>query len=311
MDKIFAVYYERDVNELGQLFPKEEDRQFGEYLFDLSSKLAEKGVKCILITNQNPYVGNGQFFGYWDPSDDYRYKAIKKLVKPSLIFDKGHIDFNDGCLNFFNPHDFARLGRNKYTQAILVGDATATTQLICSPDDYADALEKIKTDKIVVKPLDENGGIGVTLYDRDSLSGNQSFPVIAQEFIETKNGVEGMVDGRHDIRLYIVGGEIAIYSVRQPAEGGWLSNTHRGGTIQFCNKSQISPELLHFAKPIIEKFDQLGGKFYALDFMRGNDRWYLVEMNDRPGIPAFFQDTNGAVKEFHEKFANMIAKELA
>jgi hypothetical protein len=28
-------------------------------------------------------------------------------------------------------------------------------------------------------------------------------------------------------------------------------------------------------------------------------------------MPALFQDTNGAVKEFHEKLAAMIAKELA
>ena len=58
-------------------------------------------------------------------------------------------------------------------------------------------------------------------------------------------------------------------------------------------------------------FDQFGGKFYSIDFMHGDDGWYMVEMNDRPGMPAFFQDTNGAVKEFHEKLAAMIAKELA
>ena len=310
MKKIFALYYEREVNELGQLYPKSEDRQFNETIFDLRDKLAEKDVNLVLITNQNPYVGNGQFFGFWKPVDNYRFEKVEKLVKPALIMDKGHIDFNDGFLNFFNNHDFARLGRNKYTQSVIADGFVPATQLVCNEADYEKVLEKIKTEKIVAKPLSENGGKGVTLYERDELNKNQTFPVIMQEFVETNSGIDGMVKGRHDIRLYIVDGEAVMCSIRQPAKGGWLSNTHQGGTIHFHNKSEINSELLEFARPIIKKFDKMGGKFYAIDFMRGSDRWYMVEMNDRPGMPARFQDTNGAVAEFHEKLTNMIVKEL-
>ena len=311
MKKIFAVYYERDVNELGQLYPKVEDRQFNEVLFDIRDTLAKKNIDFVLITHQNPYVGNGEFFGCWQPADNFCYKKVDKLIKPNLILDKGHIDFNDGFLNFFNSHDFARLGRNKYTQAVLAEGFVPRTHLVCSEKDYDDVLKSLKSEQIVTKPLDLNGGNGVTLYDRDNLSENQSFPVIMQEFIETSSGIDGMVSGRHDIRLYIIDGEAVMCSIRQPKEGGWLSNTHQGGTIHFYNKSEINPELLKFAHPVIEKFDQFGGKFYSIDFMHGDDGWHMVEMNDRPGMPALFQDTNGAVKEFHEKLATMIEKELA
>ena len=311
MKKTFALYYKRDVNELGQLYADEADEQFNKAIFDLRDKLAEKDINLILITQQNAYVGNGQFYGYWAPSDNYLFKKINELIKPDLIFDKGHLDFSDGFLNFFNSHDFARLGRNKYTQAVVAEGFVPRTQLVCSEKDYDDVLENLKTEKIVAKPLDLNGGNGVTLYDRNNLNENQTFPVIMQEFIETSGGIDGMVSGRHDIRLYIVDGKAIMCSIRQPKEGGWLSNTHQGGTIHFYNKSQINPELLDFAQPIIERFDKLGGKFYSIDFMHGNDRWYMVEMNDRPGVPALYQDTNGAIKDFHEKLTTMIAKELA
>lgn len=311
MKKILAVYYKRDVNELGQLYQNEGDEQFNRALFDLRNQLAKKDITFILITQQNPYVGNGQFYGYWKPSDNYLFKYVKELVKPDLIYDKGHIDFSDGLLNYFNSHDFARLGRNKYSQAVIAEGFVPRTELVCSENDYDKVLKNLKSEKIVTKPLDLNGGNGVTLYTRNNLHDNQFFPVIMQEFVETNSGIDGMVSGRHDIRLYIIDGEAVMCSIRQPKEGGWLSNTHQGGTIHYYNKSQINPELLEFAQPIIDRFVKLGGKYFAVDFMHGDGRWYMVEMNDRPGIPALYQDTNGAVKEFHEKLAAMIEKELA
>lgn len=311
MNKIFAIYYNRDVNELGQLYTKEQDKQFNDAIFDLRDKLAENNIKLVVITRQNFYVGNGQFSGYWEPSDNYLFKAVNNLIKPGLVYDKGHLDFSDGFINFFNSHDFARLGRNKYTQTVIADGFVPRTQLVCSEDDYETVLKNIDTEKIVTKPLDGNGGRGVILHDRNNLQENQTFPVIMQEFVETNGGIDGMVEGRHDIRLYIIDGKAVMCSIRQPAEGNWLSNTHQGGTIHFYNKSEINPELLEFAQPLIEKFDQLGGKYYSIDFMHGNDRWYMVEINDRPGMPALYQDTNGAVKEFHDKLANMIVKELA
>ena len=311
MKKIFATYYNRKINERGQLYEREEDRQFNESLFDLRDHLAKYNIDFVLITSFNQYVGGGIFYGYWKLIDGFRFELVQEPIKPDLIFDKGHIDFNDGLINFFNNHDFARLGRNKYTQAIMAEDFVPVTQLVCSKDDYAAVLDKIKTEEIVAKPLGKNGGDGVVCYDRDKLSDNQDFPVIMQEFVESNDGIEGMVKGRHDIRLYIVDGEVAMCSIRQPVEGGWLSNTHKGGTIHFYPLEEINKELLSFAQPIIEKFNKLGGKWYSVDFMHGNGRWYMVEMNDRPGVPALFQDTNGAIKSFYEKLTAMIVRDIA
>ncbi len=311
MNKIFAIYYEHNINKLGQLYPHKKDRQFNEAIFDLYNKLSKKGINLIVINQQNIYVGNGQFFGFWEPCDNYRFKKINKLIKPALIFDKGHIDFNDGFLAFFNNHDFARLGRNKYTQSVIAEKFVPCTQLVCSEKDYTKVLKKIRTEKIVAKPLDKNGGNGVALYNRDNIYDNQTFPVIMQEFIESEGGIDGMISGRHDIRLYIVDGNVAMCSIRQPAKGNWLSNTHQGGSIRFYRKSQINSELLKFAKPIIEKFDNMGGKFYSIDFMCSGNNWYMVEMNDRPGMPALCQNSNGAVEEFYNRLVEMIIKEIA
>ena len=85
MKKIFAVYYERDVNELGRLYPKVEDRQFNEVLFDIRDTLAKKNIDFVLITRQNPYVGNGEFFGYWQPADNFDFIATNLLLADEAV----------------------------------------------------------------------------------------------------------------------------------------------------------------------------------------------------------------------------------
>ena len=85
MKKTFAVYYKRDVNEQGQLYSKIEEKQFNEAIFDLRDSLAEKDIDLILITQQNPYVGNGQFYGYWEPNNNRRFeKVIYNIFWPRI-----------------------------------------------------------------------------------------------------------------------------------------------------------------------------------------------------------------------------------
>lgn len=183
-------------------------------------------------------------------------------------------------------------------QSIVVGDQ--------STDGRKAVVEKVLQEwgRVIVKPLRENGGRSIVLADNlkqlaDVIADRQSY--VVQKFIETGNGVPGLIAGRHDVRLYVVSSQIVAGSVRQPKEGGFLSNTSQGGEIMFLERADLPEELLDMAQQIIIKLGLPRASFISLDFFFGEDQWYLIEVNDQPGMPASYQ---------HERVAATIHKAL-
>ncbi|MDR2524282.1 MAG: ATP-grasp domain-containing protein [Candidatus Nomurabacteria bacterium] len=309
--KTLGIYYGRLPNGDGYLYPKPADRQFRECATDLEKTLLARNIALVYLCGKDSYLGLGEYSSYWQ-IDQYTagaYREVTKTIKPDLIFDKGHIDYDDGYLHFFNCHELARLGRNKYTQSHVFYDFIPKTVLITKHDNLAEKLQLLPSQIIVVKPLGKNGGRGVVVGNKENITVTE-FPVIAQEFIESSPGVANLADGRHDLRLYVVGGEVVLSSVRQPKPGSFLSNTSQGGEIKFASPEDLDAALLNTAQKLIAKLEKYGDSFYSLDFMFDGTKWWFIEMNDRPGFPALFQDENGEVKFFYEKFAQFIEKQL-
>lgn len=165
---------------------------------------------------------------------------------------------------------------------------------------------------IVIKPHRSNGGRGVVI------TSNQNDPIIQevahdheayviQQYIETEGGIKDLVPGRHDVRLYVVGGDIVGSSIRQPKEGSLLSNTSQGGTIAFYEVAELPVELLQLGEEILKVLDLPRQSFISLDFFYGNGKWYLIEANDQPGVPAEYQ--NKAVASSIQNALVIICKE--
>jgi glutathione synthase/RimK-type ligase-like ATP-grasp enzyme len=148
---------------------------------------------------------------------------------------------------------------------------------------------------VVVKPRRENGGKGIIFLEApmqeeiNQVSSDQQ-EYIVQEYIETNEGVEGIVKGRHDVRLYTLGGVIVAGSVRQPKGEGRLSNTSQGGSIRYIQLADLPPELMAYAQSVLDALQLPKLSFVSIDFFFGKGKWYLVEVNDQPGITALYQD---------------------
>jgi glutathione synthase/RimK-type ligase-like ATP-grasp enzyme len=129
---------------------------------------------------------------------------------------------------------------------------------------------------------------------------------VVQEFIDSSSGIHGLVDGVHDLRLYRIDGETVLGSVRTPAKGSLIANTNQGGTIAFFPVADLPEEALNIADIIDKKFEKYGSRYYSIDLIKGSKKWYVLEVNDRPGVPALYQSPD--VDRFHNQLANCIVK---
>lgn len=158
------------------------------------------------------------------------------------------------------------------------------------------AMLKICT-QLVLKPVRENGGRGIRIIEEIDDLGADSAPFVLQEFIETSGGVDGIVGGRHDVRLYVIDSSLVLMSVRRPKAGEFLANTAQGGSIDFLPAASIPLELEQVAKRVIGRIDNQEHKYFiSLDFFYSGSKWLLIEVNDQPGMPAEYQTSEaGAI----------------
>ena len=295
----------------------EQYRQFREAYMDLSVLLQQRNVQ-LYFTDIDHLRDDGTFSEMFqiEGHDDDRLVLsavatglpgiVVNRVKDILYSHAGYAKLSEN-VPIVNEESIARLG-NKAESLQVLGDFLPQSTIIdgLNESERRAAFEKAlhQWGSVVVKPLRENGGRAVVLaHDIDQLAEviSESQPYIAQEFIETGEGVEGLVVGRHDVRLYIIAGEVVAASIRQPKEGGFLSNTSQGGGIAFLELTALPEDLLHTAQRIIRQLALPRFSFISLDFFFGNDRWYLIEANDQPGIPATYQ---------HKRVAATIHKAL-
>ena len=153
-------------------------------------------------------------------------------------------------------------------------------------------IDKLKTQKIIIKPLSLSGGEGIFITEHKLLKNHLNkikFPVIIQELIDSSEVKNDIVNGCHDIRIYIRN-KTPFYSfTRFPEKGNFLANISQGGTLKVSPIKDLmnNNKVNNFINNIINKIDEIDGnkKLYAIDFMFDNDnKIWLIEMNSCPGL---------------------------
>lgn len=306
---LVGIFYNRKPNKNGYLNAV---KQFRHSLHELSEVFEGRNMRMVLLCEERSYVGHGLFCGYWSPDSTKKGKFInhKETIRPNLVYDKGHFSSNDGFIKIFNPSNFSKLGRNKYTQSLLFKSLVPSTELVLPGESLTHAVSAVSSDLVVIKPLHLNGGRSIEVVGATEAK-RMVAPdfLLVQEFIETNKGVSGLTKGRHDLRLYVLNGKPALVSIRNPRSGGYLSNTKQGGRITFLSANKVPPGILQILKKINSHLALYQPRYYSADFMFDGKKWWLIEINDRPGIPAVFQSS--LIPRFHEKFVTLCEQEIA
>lgn len=307
-------------------YARPSERQFRESYQELEKKLSENGFD-VYFTEISSLTEEGTVAKAYalrpTATDTLEFELASGVVTPDIIINRrkdelyNHpaYDILAASSKVINDKEIARLGSKSVSHSRLAAFLPETMLVDGTNHNRAEAvqaaLEQFGT--VVIKPVRESGGAGIVVTSDE----NQALGAIAdgrqyvlQKFIETNAGVKGIADGRHDVRLYIISSSIVAGAVRRPKGGDLLSNTAMGGSITFLAKSELPQNLLDFAGTIIPKLQLPVASFVSLDFFYGSGRWYLIEVNDQPGVPATYQHREVAAT-IHEELLAMYTKAIA
>ncbi len=235
--------------------------------------------------------------------------SIKRNIDLDFIINKtlnyewvGKID---PSIKVLNDRRLTRIADDKLLCARIFKKYSPKTFSIERKSDLEEALKKIKTEKVVLKPRFGSEGIGIYIRNRGSVNAPMKNHII-QEFIDTSSGIKGLVSGTHDLRLTILNGEIVDQYTREPKRG-LISNTSRGGIEKYFKREEISKSVIHVAMCVDRRFCKILPRFYSIDFLVDKcGKPWVCELNSRPGLYPGDMKNIGVYKKLYKKLLTSI-----
>lgn len=287
--------------------------QWRNYPHELLAAMNKLSNKAVIVCKQQTYSGNNTFSSYWVPSQYEKglFKKVEEEITLDALFNKGYFT-GEATFSIVNITKMRDIGRNKARQFSLFSEFQPVTK-VATTIELPQIIMSMPSDMVVVKPLNLNGGKGIVIAKKQEvimrfkrqLSNDQW---IVQQFIDSSQGIAGLQSGIHDLRVYMINSEPVLGSVRTPKSGSLVANTSQGGTITFYSTHQLPSDVLINSQKIDTYFEQFGNRYYSIDFINDGKKWYMLEINDRPGVPAEYQSKY--IAEFHKKLAQCIVESV-
>lgn len=271
-----------------------------------------RGWKVYVLTRQT-YQDGGFFKGGWEYHRG-RFTLVKKRLNPDLIYDRtGGVAFppEGMIIPVVNDRNFKLLCWDKLATYGEIGRYMPATFWVGKYENFTRVLPQIKGAWVVLKPYDGLKGLGIYIGPKEkagTFKPPEGKKYLAQEFVDTSGGVEGITPGLHDIRIVIVNHRPVWCHVRVPAKGSFTANAARGGTLTEIDYDQVPEAVKRVVGKVTKVFrNKYGNPIYSLDFGIGKDgQAYIFEINDQIGFPKEEMRTTdlfleALVKNFREK----------
>ncbi len=269
-------------------YPFTQEKYLTSY-YELSEKIKNRGANCFIARSPKSYDAKSVF------KKTYRFSEKGVLeesgeVVADVVFDKGDKDtfrFTD-AKKLINPRYINEICFDKDKTYKLFPQFSPKSVLAQNYGEAASARATFGAEKkVVVKPYSGFEGVGVQIVkpEDDLEIDQQHYPVIVQEFIDSSGGVEGLIEGVHELRLVIMNGDIVMSFFRTPPEGSLLVNVSQGGKLHFVPAEDLPASALEIAKLVDEHFNEQGDRAYSVDMAfdsSGDAR--LIELNSRPAM---------------------------
>ena len=255
----------------------------------------KKGWEVYVLTRRT-YKGQGVFSGAWRFGQD-RFEIIPTDVKIDLVYDRSAgVHFppeNDEGLEVVNRRDFKILCWDKWLAYQEIGQFMPATFWVGKKEKIASVLPKIRTEMVVVKPFNGLKGLSIFIGPKKEVL-NFSFDgkfknYIAQEFIDTSDGIPSLAQGLHDLRVVIINGKPVWSHIRIPPKGSLKSNAAGGGVLKEIDYQKVPDSIKKIVQEVAQKFYQkFDNPIFSLDFGLGKDKKpYIFEINDQIGFPTW------------------------
>lgn len=244
----------------------------------------------------------------------YRNKKWIKIaepIKPDLIFDKlpGEEDyamFNyklkiSRSVKIFNHPLFRTLYDNKLAQYQTLSEFMPLSFLATNKKEFLKTLDRISSEKVVIKPLYGSGGKGIIITTKLKTGKlNFAYPVIVQKFVTSQNGVPGFSKKREisDLRMVFINHKFIYALSRIAKKGSLFTNFHQGATAILVPQKLIPESAKELSKKIVKKLNLFLETNYSLDFIFTNSgKPLLLEVNTTPGIDLLYIVGTEKIKE--------------
>jgi len=263
------------------------EKYWGAYA-ELLLQLKERGVRAYFVTGRDSYLGGGIFTQGYTLTKMGRPEDLvpERYVKADMVYNRD--DFQADDVLVINPEEVLKLGGDKTEMYRVFGDLQPFSEVVNSKRELERAFRKISTEKVVVKDPTGYGGTGVLIGTREEVRSKLaempfSYPLLAQELMDTSVGIPGLADGVHDMRIVVGGGRIWSCYIRQPKAGELRANVALGGSFKYIPRHSIPRQVIFLAHKIDAHFG-FQPRHYAIDFARTAEGWKLIELNANPGL---------------------------
>lgn len=275
---------------------------------ELAAKVAALGARFCIVRGPTTYLGKGRFSRYFE-FDGAWFPERRDILEPNVLLNKGEDLHFDDFPKVINDPAFDEICLKKELTQDILADVMPRAILVRSKEELARRIGEIPSEFVVAKPPHGALGRDVVIGPRATILAHaHAYPLLLQEFIDTSDGIPGIMKGTHDSRLVIVGGEFSYCEYKIPKKGSLVSNVSLGGSYFPIPKDAIPAEELALARTVDAKFEKYPSRIYSIDMCRGkNGRWYVIELNAPPGLIEA-----GGVPEFeryHEMLAELLVRE--
>jgi len=256
-------------------------------------ELCQKENWDVFVLTKKTYIGKGIFNGVWRFGQG-EFHIQRKKVKIDLVYDRtGGLSFPPQADNSFkvvNIRDFKILCWDKWKTYKQIGDYMPKTFWVGELEKLKKVLARIKTDWVVLKPINGLKGLGIYVGPKNkalNFEASLAKKYIAQEFINTSKGIPGICSGFHDLRVVVINNKVVWSHVRIPPEGSFKANAARGGTLREIDYKKVPDDIKDLVKIISKKFYQrYNNPIFSIDFGVDKDKKaFVFEINDTIGFP--------------------------
>lgn len=215
-------------------------------------------------------------------------------VKPDLVYDKtsgrSALDETRALIisryRFMDDPAFTLFANNKYETSRALPQHFKPYQKLSDREELLNFLEAFTDERIVIKPVVGSGGQGVHIVTKEeAIKLDLTFPIIAQEFIDSSHGIPGITDTYHDLRMVFIGDELVYAYVRTPKDGSFLANIAQGGSMKIIPTDELPQTLSALIDDTRKLFARFPQKTYTIDVIFDETgRPWIIEFNTMPGM---------------------------
>ena len=273
---------------------------------DLVGMLNNRGIEVYFARAFETYKGDGVFSKSWQ-YDDNDELVESGEVKADVLYDKGAEDtFVATDVEAINMRDLNILCSDKLKTYELFSDISPATFMVNNAEELSEKLNEISSQKVVLKPNQGFGGSDVRILEKSDVKPDElEYPVLIQQFLDTSEGISELVDGPHDLRLLIVNGEIIASLIREPKEGSLVANIAQGGKLKFIPVPLLPESAFEIFKKVDKELERFGKRVYSADMVCSEGKFYLLELNSRPGINPLYRGIEA------ERFLTKLSEAIA